>query len=98
MIAMAQTPPARRKLHPLLSMGLAVLAFALAWWLAYYSQYQGLALLDAKWACLNGDTPDCSSFQDAIGPSTIPVYSPLALYAGIGLTLVGLYLTRRQRV
>jgi hypothetical protein len=98
MTAMADAAPAKRKLHPLLLAGLAVMAAALAWWLAYYSQWQGLSLLDIKWKCLNGDAFECSNFRDFIGPSAIPVYSPLAWYAGIGLTLVGLYLTRRQKV
>jgi hypothetical protein len=99
MTAMADSAPApKRKVNPLLWAGLALMGCALAWCLSYYSQWQGLQFLDIKLACLNGDTMECTNFQDFIGPSTIPVYSPFAWYAGIGLTLVGLYLTRRQRV
>ena len=98
MTAMADTGPAKRKIHPLLLAGLAVMGCAVVWLLSYYSQWQGLSYLDIKLACLGGDTMECTNFQDFIGPSAVPVYSPFAWYAGIGLTLVGLYLTRRQRV
>jgi hypothetical protein len=97
MTAMADTGPAKRKTHPLLLAGLALMACAVVWWLSYYSQWQGLSLLDVKFPCLTGGAMECSNFQDFIGPSAIPVYSPVVMYAGIGLTLVGLYLTRRQK-
>ena len=98
MTAMAEPASTKPKLHPLLPAGLALIGCAVVWWLSYYSQWQGFAHLDIKFACLNGEAMECSNFQDLIGPSVLPVYSPLALYAGIGLTLVGLYLTRRQKV
>ena len=98
MTAMADTGPVKRKIHPLLFAGLALMGCAVVWWLSYYSQWQGLDLLDVKFACLSGEAMECTNFQDFIGPSATPVYSPLVMYAGIVLTLVGLYLTRRQKV
>jgi hypothetical protein len=77
--------------------GLAVLAAAVVWWLAYYSQYQGLGSLDVKIACLGGEAVECTGLQHFIGPSAIPVYSPMLLWVGIVVTLIGLYLTRRNR-
>jgi hypothetical protein len=80
-----------------LTFGLAVMAVAAVWWLAYYSQYQGLAHLSDKFACFSNDAEQCLSIQILIGPSAIPVYSPMLLWAGTVVALVGLYLTRRNR-
>lgn len=89
---------AKRSPPWLLIAGLVVMVFALCWWLAYYGQFHGVfAFLDVKLKCLNGDAYDCTSYQGAIGQSAIPVYSPYSWYVGIGLTLVGLYLSRRRR-
>jgi hypothetical protein len=77
--------------------GLAVMAVAAIWWLAYYSQYQGLANLGGKFACFSNEASECLTIQILIGPSAIPVYSPMLLWAGTVVALVGLYLTRRNR-
>jgi hypothetical protein len=74
-----------------------VIAAALVWWLAYYSQYNGLSDLGAKFACFSNDAPECAIVQSFIGPSAIPVYSPMLLWAGLVVSLIGLYLTRRHR-
>jgi hypothetical protein len=78
--------------------GLAVMAAALVWWVIYYAQWHGMFdLLDAKLVCLTGDSTDCTHFQDFIGPSAVPAYSPILLWAGVVVTLLGLYLTRRNK-
>jgi hypothetical protein len=93
--------PARSPLkaaYAVLWFGLAVMGAAVLWWLIYYGQWQGaFSLLDVKFSCLSGDSMECANFQDFIGPSAIPVYSPMLLWAGTVVTLVGLYLTRRNR-
>jgi hypothetical protein len=87
-----------RAANALLYFGLAVMVAAVAWWLIYYSQQGGLfAMLDVKFSCISGDSTECSNFQDFIGPSAIPVYSPMLLWAGTVVTLIGLYLTRRSK-
>jgi hypothetical protein len=96
-MAMAQSPWLARKYNPVLWVGFAVLVFAVLWWLAYYGQWQGwFGLLDVKFNCLSGGTFECDSFQEFIGKSTIPVYSPMAFWAGAILSIVGLYLSRRR--
>jgi hypothetical protein len=96
MIASPARSPARAA-RAVLIFGLAVAALAVAWWLAYYSQYQGLAGLSAKLACLTSDAPECVTIQMLIGPSAIPVYSPMLMWAGMVVALIGLYLTRRHK-
>ena len=88
----------KRKSHWLLPLGIVVLVVALLWWFAYYGQWKGwFTLLDVKLGCLMGDAFECANFQDFIGPSAVPVYSPFIWYAGILFVLVGLYLTRRNK-
>ena len=96
MIANEAKSPANAA-RAVLIFGLAVIVAALVWWLAYYSQYNGLADLGAKFACFSNDVPECAIVQSFIGPSAIPVYSPMLLWAGLVVALVGLYLTRRHR-
>lgn len=75
--------------------GAAMMATAGAWWLIYYGQWQGLfGALQDKLSCVSGDSFECSNFQDFIGLSVIPVYSPLLLWLGVIVVLVGLFLTR----
>jgi hypothetical protein len=96
MMAAPAKSPARAS-RAVLVFGLVVLAAALVWWLAYYSQYNGLTALGDKFACFSDDAPQCVTIQMLIGPSAIPVYSPMLAWAGIVVALVGLYLTRRNR-
>lgn len=78
--------------------GFAFMAAAVAWWLVYYAQWQGMfGLLDVKLSCISGDSFECSNFQDFIGPSAIPVYQPVLMWGGVVVTLVGLYLIRRNK-
>jgi hypothetical protein len=75
--------------------GAAMMATALTWWLIYYGQWQGMfGSLDEKLSCVSGDSFECSHFQDFIGLSAIPVYSPLLLWLGVVVVLLGLFLTR----
>ncbi|MEP7241943.1 MAG: hypothetical protein ABI697_13750 [Devosia sp.] len=84
--------------HALFFAGLAFMAAAAAWWLIYYSQWHGMfSLLDVKLSCISGDSFECSTFQNFIGPSMIPVYQPTLLWGGVVVTLIGLYLTRRNK-
>ena len=78
--------------------GAGMMATAVTWWLIYYGQVQGMfgALFD-KLSCVSGDSPECDNFQTLIGPSAIPVYSPLLLWLGVIVVLVGLFLTRWNR-
>ena len=78
--------------------GLALIAAALAWWVSYYSQLGGLEFrLDAKLGCLTGDSLDCDHLQQFIGPSMLPAYSPLMLWGGVVVTILGLFLSRWNR-
>ena len=95
MVAPVKSPA--RAARAVLIFGLAVMAIAAVWWLTYYSQYQGLTNLGAKFACFSNEASECLSIQILIGPSAIPVYSPMLLWAGTVVALVGLYLTRRNR-
>ena len=96
MMAVPANSPARAA-RAILIFGLAVIAAALAWWLVYYSQYNGLSGLGGKFACFSNDAPECVTIQMLIGPTAIPVYTPILLWAGIVVALVGLYLTRRNK-
>ncbi|RYE07955.1 MAG: hypothetical protein EOP22_15575 [Hyphomicrobiales bacterium] len=96
MIANPAKSPAKAA-RAVLTFGLVVIAAALVWWLAYYSQYNGLSDLGAKFACFSNDAPECGIVQSLIGSSAIPVYSPMLLWAGLVVSLVGLYLTRRHK-
>ena len=95
------TAPAKspaRAANALLYFGLAVMVAGVLWWLLYYSQWEGMfGLLDVKFSCLSGDSMECTNFQEFIGPSVLPVYSPMLLWAGTVVALVGLYLTRRSK-
>ena len=83
---------------PVVYGGAAIMASAIAWWLVYYSQWRGMfAQLDLKLSCFSGDSFECSNFQNIIGPSALPVYSPLLLWLGVVMVLVGLFLTRWNR-
>ncbi len=94
----APTAHLPRRVHWLLWAGLGVMAVALAWWLAYYAPMHGaFALLGEKYRCIAGDTVECGIMRDTIGDSAIPVYSPLVFWIGLIFTLVGLYVTRRNR-
>ena len=63
---------------------------ALAWWFAYYAQYQGpFDLLGVKILCINGATAECERFRAAIGAGSIPTYYPVFWYAGLALGLIG---------
>lgn len=75
--------------------GLALMSAALAWWFSYYTQLGGLSWnLDAKLGCLSGDGIDCDHLQQFIGPSLLPAYSPLLLWLGAVVTILGLFLSR----
>ncbi len=75
--------------------GLAIMASAIAWWFSYYSQAGGpLGRLESKLGCLSGDGLDCDHLQQFIGPSGLPAYSPLLLWLGVVVTILGLFLTR----
>ena len=75
--------------------GLALMASAFAWWLAYYAQAGGMfAKLEVKLSCVSGDSADCTRIQHFIGPSVLPPYSPLLLWLGVVVTILGLFLTR----
>jgi hypothetical protein len=79
--------------------GLALMVAAVAWWLAYYGQHLGpFTLLNRKMACLMGEASECVAFRDFIGPSPMPVYSPIIWWAGLIVALIGLYVSRRNRV
>ncbi len=78
--------------------GAAMMATAAAWWLTYYAQVQGMfGSLTDKLSCFSGDSSECTNFQSLIGPSAIPVYSPLLLWLGVIVVLLGLFLTRWNR-
>ena len=84
--------------YAVLYFGLGVMLVAVLWWLVYYGQWQGaFSLLDVKFSCIAGDSMECTNFQDFIGPSSIPVYQPMLMWAGTVVTLIGLYLSRRNR-
>lgn len=75
--------------------GLALMSAAIAWWLTYYSQWDGLfGRLPAKLGCLSEGGLECTHLQQFIGPSIVPPYSPLMLWLGAVVTIVGLFLTR----
>jgi hypothetical protein len=75
--------------------GAAMMATATTWWLIYYAQVQGMfGSLTDKLSCFSGDSYECTNFQNLIGPSAIPVYSPLLLWLGVIVVLLGLFLTR----
>jgi hypothetical protein len=95
MVAPAKSPA--RAARAVLFFGLAVVAAAALWWLAYYSQYRGLTNLGAKFACFSSEAPECLTIQTLIGPSSIPAYSPMLLWTGGVVALIGLYLTRRNK-
>ena len=79
--------------------GLAVIASALAWWASYYSQWGGFAgHLEIKLGCVSGDSTDCGLVQQFIGTSILPAYSPLLLWLGVVVTILGLFLSRWNRV
>jgi len=76
-------------------LGLGIMATAAAWWLSYYSQWRGpFGLLDVKLGCISGDSFECSNIQDFIGSSILPPYSPLLLWLGVVVVVLGLFLTR----
>lgn len=80
---------------PVVYGGAAMMATALTWWAIYYGQWRGLfGLLDLKLSCVSGDSSECALFQNFIGPSAIPVYSPLLLWMGVVVVLAGLFLSR----
>jgi hypothetical protein len=75
--------------------GLSLMSAAFAWWVTYYSQWGGfLGHLDMKLSCVSGDSFECTNFQQFIGPSVLPAYSPLLLWLGVVVTILGLFLTR----
>jgi hypothetical protein len=75
--------------------GLGLMSAALAWWFSYYSQMGGAAFrLDDKLECLSGDGIDCDHLQQFIGSSFLPAYSPLLLWLGAVVTILGLFLSR----
>ena len=79
--------------------GLALMASALAWWLTYYAQWGGMfGAFDRKLSCVSGDSYECTNFQQFIGPSVLPAYSPVLLWLGVVVTLLGLFLTRWNKV
>ena len=76
-------------------LGLGMMATALAWWLVYYAPQGGMfGMLDTKLSCVSGDSFECATLQRFIGPSAIPAYSPLLLWTGVVVMLLGLFLTR----
>ncbi len=78
--------------------GLALMSAAVAWWVSYYSQLGGLGWrLDGKLGCLAGDGVDCDHLQRFIGASVLPAYSPLLLWFGVVVTILGLFLSRWNR-
>ena len=83
---------------PILFAGLAVMGVAVLWWLVYYGQHVGwFSLLRRKIGCLYGDAMECGAFRDFIGPSVVPVYSPVLMWVGTAAVAVGLYLNRRSK-
>jgi hypothetical protein len=86
-----------RAARALLIFGLSVVGVAVVWWLAYYSEWQGLGGLGLKFGCLSNDSADCAGLQTLIGSSAVPVYSPMLLWAGSVVALIGLYLSRRNK-
>ncbi|MEO8757694.1 MAG: hypothetical protein ABI398_08085 [Devosia sp.] len=75
--------------------GLTLMVSAIAWWLSYYAQAGGMfARFDVKLGCMSGDSLECTRFQHLIGPSVLPAYSPLLLWLGVLVTILGLFLTR----
>ena len=75
--------------------GLALMTASLAWWFSYYSQLGGMSWrLDSKLSCLSGDGLDCDHLQQFIGPTFLPAYSPLMLWLGAVVTILGLFLSR----
>lgn len=75
--------------------GLALMSSAIAWWFSYYSQWGGpFHRLAPKLDCFSGDGLDCDQLQQFIGPSILPPYSPLLLWLGVVVTILGLFLTR----
>lgn len=95
---MADPKGVLRGRYGLMVIGLVLLGLALLWWFAYYGQWGGwFSLLDVKWGCISGEPFECANFREFIGPSAIPAYSPVLWWAGIIVTLVGLYVSRRSR-
>jgi hypothetical protein len=75
--------------------GLALMSASLAWWFSYYSQIGGIAWsLDEKLGCVSGDSLDCDHLQQFIGDTVLPAYSPLILWLGAVVTILGLFLSR----
>jgi hypothetical protein len=88
---MTEQTPSQKPSTPLaLKIALGCWAISLAWWFAYYAQYQGpFDLLTVKFLCINGATAECERFRTAIGPGSIPAYYPLFWCAGLALGLIG---------
>ena len=79
--------------------GLALMSASLAWWVTYYAQWGGMfGHLDSKLSCVSGDSYECTNYQQFIGPSVLPAYSPLLLWLGVVVTILGLFLSRWNRV
>ena len=78
--------------------GLSLMTASATWWLIYYGQLAGMfGRLETKLGCLSGDSADCSNLQLFIGPSAIPAYSPILLWGGVVVVVLGLYLTARDK-
>jgi hypothetical protein len=85
-------------LHAVVYAGMSLMAAAIAWWFVYYGQLGGMfSRLDVKLSCFSGDSTECTTFQNFIGPSAIPVYAPWLLWLGVVAVVLGLYLTRRNK-
>ena len=75
--------------------GLTLMTAALGWWFSYYTQVGGLSWrFDDKLGCLSGDGLECDHLQQFIGPTFLPAYSPLLLWLGVVVTILGLFLSR----
>ena len=75
--------------------GLTLITASLGWWFSYYTQVGGLSWrFDDKLSCLSGDGILCDHLQQFIGPTFLPAYSPLLLWLGVVVTLLGLFLSR----
>ena len=50
--------------------------------------------LDRKLGCVSGDSADCTHLQQFIGPTMLPAYSPILLWLGVVVTILGLFFSR----
>ena len=69
--------------------------------LSYYAQWGGMFghLDDQAQVRLAATATECTNYvQQFIGSSVLPAYSPLLLWLGVVVTILGLFLSRWNRV